>query len=138
MQDILSLIPQAPPFVMVDRLLQADETTARTSFRIVEENVFVENGFFKEPGLLENIAQTAAAGAGFKAQQENKPVATGFIGAIKNFEVFDLPVINDEIVTEVVIKNQVFNVTIIEGKIWLNENIIASCEMKLFIGGRNN
>lgn len=134
MQDILSLIPQAEPFVMIDQLLQADETTTRTSFRIVEGNVFVEDGHFKEPGLLENIAQTAAAGAGLRAQQENRPVATGFIGAIKNFEIYDLPAIGNEIITEVSIKNQVFNVTIIEGKIWNGEKLIAMCEMKLFIG----
>lgn len=135
MQDIQSLIPQAAPFVMIDQLLYADDNITRTSFRIKEGHVFVEDGLFREPGLMENIAQTAAAGAGYRAKQENNPIAGGFIGAVKNFEVFALPAINEEIATEVVIKNQVFNVTIIEGKIWDGEKLIASCEMKLFIGG---
>ncbi len=119
---------------MIDQLLYADDNITRTSFRIEEGHVFVEDGLFMEPGLMENIAQTAAAGAGYRAKQENNPIASGFIGAVKNFEVFALPANNDEITTEVVIRNQVFNVTIIDGKIWDGEKLIASCEMKLFIG----
>ena len=56
---------------------------------------------FTEPGLLENIAQTAAARAGYEAKKENEPVRVGYIGAVKNFEVFDLPGLHDMIETEI-------------------------------------
>ncbi|HMJ46203.1 MAG TPA: hypothetical protein VK498_02685, partial [Ferruginibacter sp.] len=65
---ILSYIPQRPPFVMVDKILSSGESSTRTSFIIHEKNIFVENGKFREPGLVENIAQTAAAGAGYSQQ----------------------------------------------------------------------
>jgi predicted hotdog family 3-hydroxylacyl-ACP dehydratase len=132
--DITSLIPQKQPFVMVDKLLLVDETSTRSSFVIEPGNVFVKNGFFQEAGLMENIAQTAALRAGYLALTDNKPVANGYIGSVRNFEVFQLPQINDELLTEVSIENRVFNVTILTGKIWLNTTLIASCEMKVFEG----
>ena len=77
-QNILELIPQAPPFVMVDVLLYTDELSSRSRFIIKPDNVMVQNGCFTEGGLLENIAQTAAARAGYLAKQNHQPVAGGF------------------------------------------------------------
>jgi hypothetical protein len=65
--DTISLIPQRPPFVMIGSLLYNDEKVTRTTYRVSQQNIFVEHGLFREPGLLENIAQTAAARAGYIA-----------------------------------------------------------------------
>ncbi len=131
-EDILLLIPQRPPFVMVDKLLSSDENSTQTAFRVNEENVLVVEGKFSEAGLMENIAQTAAARAGYIAMMENKPIAVGYIGAVKNLEIFDLPKINDELVTEVKIENQVFDVTVISGTVRRNDIVMAQCEMNIF------
>ena len=133
-KDIRSLIPQKPPFVMVDALLSCDEHITQTSFKIVADNVMMSDNEFTEGGLMENMAQTAAARAGYMAIQENKPVAVGYIGAVKNFEVFDLPRVNDELVTEVKIKDQVFDMTIVAATVKRNTTVIAQCEMNIFIG----
>lgn len=132
-EDILPLIPQRPPFVMISKLLCSDERITRTSFLVTEENVFVEKGLFREPGLMENIAQTAAARAGYIARSGNLPVQVGYIGAVKNLEIAGLPGTGDELVTEIMIKDQVFDVTIITGKVWCRDSLIAQCEMKIFI-----
>jgi 3-hydroxymyristoyl/3-hydroxydecanoyl-(acyl carrier protein) dehydratase len=132
--DITQLIPQKYPFVMVGKLLFADETTTRSSFVIHADNVFVKNGIFQEAGLMENIAQTAALRAGYKASVEKAAIENGYIGSINNFEVFELPEINNELITEVIKQDEVFNVTIVAGKVWLNNKLIASCEMKVFTG----
>jgi len=131
-EDILLLIPQRPPFVMVDKLLSSDENSTQTVFRVNEENVLVMEGELSEAGLMENIAQTAAARAGYMAMMENKPVAVGYIGSVKNLEIFDLPKINDELVTEVKIENHVFDVTVISGTVRRNDIVMAQCEMNIF------
>ncbi len=118
---------------MVDKLLSFNETTARTGFSIKAGNIFLEDGEFKEPGLVENIAQTAAARAGYISQKENQPVLTGYIGAIKNLEIYSFPKTGDELITEITIENQIFDVTLISGKISCNEAVLAQCEMKIFI-----
>lgn len=132
-ENILNLIPQKAPFVMVGNLLYADDKVTRTNFTIKEENIFLEKGKFSEAGLIENMAQTAAAGAGYNSKRNNKPVQIGYIGSVKNLEIFLLPKINDEIITEITVENQLFNVTIISGKIWCDEKLVAQCEMKIFL-----
>ncbi|MEO6490820.1 MAG: 3-hydroxyacyl-ACP dehydratase [Ferruginibacter sp.] len=131
--EALSFIPQRPPFVMVDRIVSNTDTVTITGFVIHPDNIFVENGIFREPGLVENIAQSAAARAGYIAKTEGQPVRIGFIGSIKNLRVMDLPKINDEIITEITIENQIFDVSIIRGRITCKNEMIAECEMKIFI-----
>ena len=132
-ENIISYIPQKAPFVMIDQLIDTDETTTRTTFRVREDNIFVEEGILREPALVENIAQTAAARAGYLVQKENLPVMVGYIGAIKDLEIFTLPKINDNLETEIEIKNQVFDVTLISGTVRCNGIVLAQCEMKIFI-----
>ena len=131
--NIESLIPQRQPFVMIDELSYSDGNLTRTRLQVNAANIFVENGLLTEPGLLENIAQTAAAKAGYEAKKENAPVRVGYIGAVKNFEVFHLPAVNDIIETEIIIGNQVFDVSVIKGTIKCNGRVVAKCEMKIFI-----
>ncbi len=137
-ENIQSLIPQKPPFVMVDKLLGVTETAATTGFTIQADNIFVKDGVFKEPGLVENIAQTAAASAGYIAHTENKPVLVGYIGAVNNLQVFALPKTGDELITEITTENQIFDVTLISGKITCNGQLIAQCKMKIFINQLKN
>ena len=132
-EHIQALIPQRPPFVMIDQLVGFDEKSTRTAFQVRSDNIFVVNGELREPGLVENIAQTAAARAGYTSQQENKPVLVGFIGAVKDLHVFDLPKTGDILETEISIENQVFDATLISGKVKCNGVIFAECEMKIFI-----
>src|SRR5215217_3797560 len=127
--DILSLIPQKPPFVMVDELLFSDDNITRTKFIVPDDNVFVINGEFSEAGLMENMAQTAAAGSGNMARIENRSVTTGYIGQVKNLEVFELPKIGDELTTEIKIEVQVFDASIVSGSVWKGDDLIARCEM---------
>jgi predicted hotdog family 3-hydroxylacyl-ACP dehydratase len=132
-EQILSLLPQRPPIVMVDELLYTDETTTKCSFTVLPTNIFADNGVFGEPGLVENIAQTAAAGVGYRAGKTKEPVPVGYIGAIKDLQIFSLPKIGDTIVTEVSVVNKVFDVTLVNGSIYCNDKLAATCEMKIFI-----
>lgn len=132
-ENITSVIPQREPFVMVDELIYADEILARTAFRANEENILVEDGKFSEAGLVENMAQTAAAHAGYFSIQNKETVKTGYIGAIKNLEIFSLPDVGETLITEIKIINQVFNVSIIEAKVYCADILAAGCEMKIFI-----
>jgi predicted hotdog family 3-hydroxylacyl-ACP dehydratase len=133
MNDILAYIPQRFPFVMVSKIVRADEQTCTTKFLVEADNIFVKNAVLTEPALIENIAQTAAAHTGYLCRQNNQQVPVGFIGAVQQLEIFDLPTVNDELKTEIMIKNQVLNVTLIFGSITCNQKPIAKCEMKIFI-----
>ncbi|QQL49327.1 3-hydroxyacyl-ACP dehydratase [Mucilaginibacter ginkgonis] len=132
-QDATTLIPQQQPFVMVNGLVFADDKSAKTSFEIIGDNPMCINGIFQEGGLLENMAQTAAAYAGFIASQNNEPVKKGFIGAVNNFEVLRLPTQGDQLLTEVNVVDEVMGVTVVWGKVFCYSELIASAELKIFI-----
>ena len=134
--DILSFIPQRKPFVMIDTLLLADDTITRTNFTISADNIFCINNEFSEAGLMENIAQTVAVGAGRRVRNENKEVSVGYIGAIENFEVFSLPKINDVLLTEVIVTDTILNMINVKGKISCNGLQIAQCEMKIITNSK--
>lgn len=136
-EDILALIPQKPPFVMVDRLVYSDDNVTRTSFIVPEYNVLVSDGKFTAAGLMENMAQTAAAGEGNLARIEERPIDIGFIAGVKDLEIFDLPSIGDELTTEVKFETRLLNAAIVTGKVYRNEELIAQCEMKIFISKPN-
>jgi len=82
---------------------------------------------------VENIAQTAAARIGYICSRENKPVPIGYIAAVQHLKIDGLPKVGDILETEITIKNQVLNVTIISGHSRVGEKLVASCEMKIFI-----
>lgn len=131
--EILTYIPQRPPFVMVDEITGVDDSSGKTRFIVTKENIFFRERKLTEPALIENIAQTAAARIGYLCHQNNEPVPVGFIGAVQNLEINRLPLEGQLLETEITIKNQVFNVTLIKGVIHCNGTRIAQCDMKIFI-----
>lgn len=130
---ILKLIPHRPPFVMVGNLLSADEKKAESSFTVAADNVLTDKDFFTEAGIIENMAQTAALHAGFMATKMGKKTPQGMIGGIKNLDIQNLPKINDTINTTVSIEHEVMNAKIVKGVVSLNKEVIAECEMKVFL-----
>jgi 3-hydroxyacyl-[acyl-carrier-protein] dehydratase len=129
----MQYIPQAAPFEMIDELISATESTTETRFTVREGHLFVADGVFTEPGLIENMAQTAAAGTGFYAAEQGKAAPVGFIGAIKNFEVHQLPKSGETIVSETRMVTQVLNAHVVQATIRLHDDIIASAEFKIFL-----
>lgn len=129
----MQYLPQGPPFVMIDKLTNTDENCPETEFLIKEDNIFVENNLFLEAGLIENMAQTAAAGMGYKSSMENKDPAVGYIGQIKNLKIIELPKVSQKLNTTMRTIHQVMNAFIVEGSIQCEGKLIANAEYKIFL-----
>ena len=132
-QELLKRLPQAPPMVMIDTLVSSDIEKTITNLTIKEDNIFCHKGKFKEAGLIENMAQTAAARSGYDAKINNLPVKTGYITSIKNLTINFLPNINETIETEVVQKTEIGNITVISANIKLKNKEVAKCEMTVIL-----
>ena len=129
--DITELIPQRPPFIMVGELLFADDTITRTRFMVDAANPLFGRGRFTAGGLLENIAQTAAAGAGYRALGSGGQVTPGHIVSVSRFAIGSLPLPGDELITEVVIRTRIPDIIVISGRVFCGGVEIAACEMKI-------
>ena len=130
--DILQYIPQRKPIVMVHELLEADDEHVITQLKIEPDNVFLTSGFFAEPGMVENIAQTAAVHVGYQCALKNLPIPIGYIAAIKDLKVKTLPKQNSTITTSVKVINKVLDITVVQGKIEHKGDLLCSCEMRIF------
>lgn len=130
--QVTDYIPQRPPMVMVDGLLDHTSTSCTSCFKIETENVFCKNGLFHEPGLIENIAQTAALHSGYMAKSQNTEINKGFIGAVKRLKINELAKVNDTLTTTISILNQVMSAAIVKGVVHINDKLIAVCEMSIF------
>lgn len=131
--NILELIPQRPPIVMVDKFLGIEDNVSRTEFTISEDNIFVDNGEFSECGLIEHIAQSAAARVGNVFKSKDMPIPIGYIGSVNDFKLIENPRVGDTISTTVEILQEVFNITLIKAHCVVNGKESATCKMKIFL-----
>ena len=61
--DILRLIPQRAPFIMVNTVEQRDENSAATTLAVEADNYFIlPDGTMAESGIIEHIAYLLAVG----------------------------------------------------------------------------
>ncbi|UXP30765.1 3-hydroxyacyl-ACP dehydratase [Reichenbachiella agarivorans] len=132
-ENITDYIPQRAPIVMIDELIECTDRLVVSQLKVREDNIFVLDGQLTESGLIENIAQTAAAKVGYECHLRKIPVPLGFIGGVSKVIVSNLPIVGSLISTTVQIKNEVMGVTIISGTSEAAGQPLATCEMKIMI-----
>ena len=125
------LIPQRPPFVMIDRLLSCDMTFTTTELEVRNDNIFVNEGRFTAEGLMENIAQTCAARMGYINLSHGDKVKIGVIGAVSSFEIFRTPKTGERIVTTIEVLEELFQITLVKASILCGTEEIAQANMKI-------
>jgi len=129
--DILELLPQRRPFVMIDSLIYCDMAVTRTSLEVREDNIFNDAGHLSTAGICENIAQTCAARLGYLSLTSGQPVRLGFIGAISNMQMSRTPRTGEVLVTEINVLQEVFNITLVHAVVRSGDEIIAETDLKI-------
>ena len=132
-EGIKELLPQRFPIMMVDTFYGATDTEADTGLTVADDNLFCSDGLFMEPGLVEHIAQSASAFAGYKAKIKNEPTPIGFIGEVKKFRINFLPHSGDKLYTHIRIISEVLGVSLLTAETMVGEKVAAQCQMKIFI-----
>ncbi len=129
-EKVKELIPQKAPFVMVDELLLFTQENLRSRFKINAANLFVENDYFVESGIIENMAQTVALHTGYQFFLMNKTPPIGYLGSIKNVEINRLPKTGESIETSIEIIQEFMGVTLVDVVVFNGDEIIAKSQMK--------
>lgn len=135
---VASLLPQKEPIVMVHSLLHYDVLELLSGFEIKADNIFVQEGRLQASGLLEHMAQSVALHTGYTYFLKGETPPTGYIGAIKTFEVDYLPEIGAEIYSEVNILSEIMGVTLVAIKTKYEDTFIAYSQMKTVIKPPND
>lgn len=129
--NVLDLIPQRPPFIMIDCLTHFDPVITSSRFTVRDNNLFFSEGRLLASGLIENIAQTCAARIGYINRLSNEVIKLGFIGAVRNLKIYKTPLADDTIYTTITVKEEVFQMTLVDAVVKLNDETIAEAEMKI-------
>jgi len=129
------LIPQRSPILMVDELLEATDEEAVCQLTLRADNFFMQpDGTLAEVGVIEHIAQSASALAGYKAVMAGAarpPV--GYIGEVKNFRLYQIPVLGNVLQTTVTMGPTVQGITIVRGTTRTESQLVADIQLKIFV-----
>lgn len=101
--DIRRFLPHRKPMLMVDEIIRLNDEEITTTLKILDDNIFIENGALSEIGILENAAQTSSGiigGPYFELNKDDESYSVqGYISKIKNVEIFNLPLLNKTLIT---------------------------------------
>lgn len=131
--DVLTLLPQRPPFVMIDRLVHFDEVATTTLLTVRKDNLFIEEGGVLNPcALVENIAQTCAARMGYinKYIYKNN-MRLGFIGGIRNLQILRPVRVGEQLTTSIEVVQEVMKLTLVNATVKVGDETIVTAEMKI-------
>ena len=105
---VTELLPQRPPFVMIDCLTGFTETTTETRLTVTEDNRL-----------------------GYASYVLHKPVRIGFIGAVRGCQIKRLPRVGETIQTRIEVKEEIFGLTLVDAAVRLEGESIAETQMKI-------
>lgn len=126
-------IPQAAPFKMVDEVLEYQPDFVRCTFVPAADHIMVHGGKFTPEGIVEFIAQSAAAYAGvYDPEDKDFVPKIGFIAAVKSFFCHTLPDAGTRLVAELQFKQEILQFQVWNALVKKDEEIIAGCEIRIF------
>ncbi len=121
-----------------------DSNSVETYFDIEPGCIFLKNDHLSEPGLIENAAQSCAAivAQSYVVKKESDEVigkVIAYISAIKKVKIFDLPAVNERIITKGKLISRFddtnFSLCTMEASTFRKEELIVACTFNFLIHG---
>lgn len=132
-KQVLQLLPQRAPIVMVGGAQQVGETYYAL-LSVAPDNWFVEDNQLLEAGVVEHQAQSVAVCLGMKNSQiTNHQSQIGFIAEVKNLSINRLPKVGETLATSITYNTAVENIVLIEATTTCQEERIAESQLKIFL-----
>jgi hypothetical protein len=128
--------------LMVTKIIDLNEDTVTTEFKITKDCIFVNKNRFTESGIIENAAQSCSAivGQDFFAADDLEGVGNsviGFISGIKKAHIFLLPKLGDTLTTKAHLLSNYssgnFSICTMECKIYTGKELVADCILNFLI-----
>jgi predicted hotdog family 3-hydroxylacyl-ACP dehydratase len=132
--DAELLVPHRRPVCMIDRLVEYRDESGVVEALPRSGNILVgEDGVLDRTAYMELIAQAYAAFKGYRDLLHEKPVKKGFLVVVKHMECKGEAFLGDLLRINVTTISEVGDFAIAEGTITLNDKIIASGSLTLWI-----
>ena len=131
------LLPHEKPILMVKDIISYDDTTKSST---VTASVDIDSPFLDDAGQVENecfieiIAQAAAAQHGFNRQREQLPLEQGFLAGVNFMKIYGTANTGDSLVVNVECGTEISSLSVINGKIFNNDELIAEVTITVWHG----
>lgn len=130
------LLPQQPPFVMIDRLCLFDERRVETVLTVRPDNVLLDtaDACLSVAGIVENMAQTCAARLGYINYIRHETVRLGFIGAVRDCRILRRPKVGETLHTRIEVVEEVMGLTLVWATVTGDDGLVmAEGQMKIAV-----
>lgn len=127
--EISFLLPQQAPFAMIDKVVHCEKELINCVYTPVSTNPMVIDGFFSPEGMVEMMAQCAAARASILSGGD---VRIGYIVTVKDFKCFEIVTAQTELQTEMRLVNEVMQFQVFNVQVKQAEKLIAQAEIRIF------
>ena len=67
------------------------------------------------------------------SRQQGKEITLGYIGAINKFKIEQLPLVGQRLRTEIVIEQEIMNISLVAARTKVGDTLIAECKMKIYL-----
>lgn len=114
---------------MVDYIINLSATSCTTSLTIKPDNLLIDGTYFSEAGILEHIAQSAAAWNSDK--DNNSKSQIGVIGSIRNCQIERLPHIGETLQTTITIAVEIANKQVVHAITQIGDQTIAQAYVNI-------
>ena len=128
-----TVIPQRPPFILVDTVEDFDIDLTATGFTVREGDLFTEDGHLSAAGLVENVAQTCAVRMGCINYLNHRTIKIGYIGAVRDMRFLRLPKVSETLMTSIRVREEIFQMTLVDAEVRVGDEVVATAEMKIAI-----
>ena len=132
--DAELLVPHRRPVCMIDRLVEYQDELGVVEALVRSGNLLVdEDGMLDCVAYVELIAQAYAAYKGYRDLLHEAPVKKGFLVVVKHMECEGKAFLGDLLRINVSTVSEVGGFAVAEGVVTLNDKIIASGSLTLWI-----
>ena len=130
-------LPHEKPILMVKDIIAYDDkqkSSKVTAFVDIDSPFVDETGQIENECFLEIIAQAAAAQHGFNRQREKLPLEQGFLAGVNFMKIYDTANVGDSLVVNVECGTEISSLSVVNGKIFNNDELIAEVAITVWHG----
>ena len=137
---IQQFLPHRQPMLFVDTIILIETNYVEAIYTIKSGQLFLQNDYFLEIGLIENMAQVCSSIIGqkyFIDDDLQKGDLIGYISTIKTCTIYNLPKINQTILTKAklleVFDYEDYAISTMETQVFIDDKVYATATLNLLL-----
>jgi len=132
-RPVASLVPQAPPMLLLDTLTHYDLERGEAQTVVRPDNLFLEpSGRLAPPALVEMVAQLVASRQGYEALTHPEALTQGLLVGVQEFSFHKSAHVGDTLRIAAQQVLRVDQAVVVRGEVWREADLLGSGTLKIW------